>query len=462
LSSQPVRADDLTEAIRTKRMSGAQVMAVALCTVINMVDGFDILVASFTAPAIASEWGLSARQLGLLFSAGLAGMTLGALGLSPLADRLGRRRTVLMALTLVSVGMIGSAISAGPHALMFARLTTGVGVGAMMPTINTVVAEFSNARRRDLAVCLQGAGFPLGGALGGFVVLGLSHFGWRPVFLAGGLFSFALIPLVLARLPESIDFLLERRPPNALFRLNRLLARVGLQPVHELPTVTEGARGVSWREFAGKFGVETLLMAGAFFLLMYTFYFLTSWMPKLLTDSGLSAAGGISAAILVNLGGFVGDLLFSALVFRWPAAQVGPVFMLGCVASVFALSVIPMNLMLVVPLALTVGFLLFGSMLSLYAFVPTIYPATARNTGTGIALGLGRIGATVGPYVGGVMIASGWHRTTYLSLMALPLVAAAIILRLLSASSRTPAVTARIASGETTADHDAAAYAARS
>lgn len=424
---------DVRIQLRERPMSRAQITAVALCTIINMVDGFDILAIAFTAPGIAAEWGLDSRQLGLLFSSGLAGMTIGALALSPLADRSGRRRAVLLSLVLVTAGMMWSAGAASLGALMAARLLTGIGVGAMMPTINTVVAEVSSARRRDLAVCLQGAGFPLGGTLCGIGLYLFADLGWRVVFLSGGVISLILIVPVLAWMPESIDFLIERRPPKALARLNHLLGKFGMPAAQSLPHFAPARqRTPAGSALTGRLGVTSLLICSSFFSLMFTFYFLTNWTPKLLIDRGLSAQVGISGAILMNLGGVVGDLVFSAMTMRWSAHRIGPIFLCLCFCTVAVFAIIPMRIELLTPVAFLLGFLLFGAMLSLYAIVPTIYPATLRATGTGFALGLGRIGATVGPYAGGLLIALGWSRAAYLLVMATPLLLCALLTLILS------------------------------
>lgn len=432
-AARQVGASDVAGLLRSRPMSSLQVFAVALCTVINAVDGFDILAIAFTAPGIARDWGLHPTQLGLLFSAGLAGMTLGALALSPLADYWGRRRTVLLSLTLITVGMLGSAVAPGLGWLIAARAITGAGVGAMMPTINTVVAEFANDRRRDLSVCLQGAGFPLGGALGGIGVYFLADVSWRWVFAAGGAFSLLLIVPVLLWMPESMDFLIARRPPRALERLNALLRRIGLTAIDSLPESPSRERGrIPQLVRLRSLQLDGLLICSSFFLLMFTFYFLTNWTPKLLTGYGLSVRVGISGAVLMNLGGFIGDLVFAALMIRWPASRVGPIFMALCFLTVAAFAFLPMRIELLAPVALLMGFLLFGSMLSLYAMVPTIFPALVRTTGTGIALGVGRIGATIGPYVGGVLIGMEWDRPSYLLAMAAPLLLCAVLTRSLS------------------------------
>lgn len=424
---------DVAALLRTRPMSAAQILAVALCTVINAVDGFDILAAAFTAHGIASEWALRPTQLGLLFSSGLAGMTVGALALSPLADHWGRRRTVLLSLVMITVGMLGSAVAPNLDMLMAARVLTGAGVGAIMPTINTVVAEFSNERRRDLAVCLQGAGFPLGGTLGGLGVYLLADVSWRWVFVAGASFSLLLIFPVLLWMPESMDFLIARRPRRALEKLNALLERVGLERLDALPEPSAGERdALPVTARLRGLRLNTVLICSSFFLLMFTFYFLTNWTPKLLTDYGLSTRVGISGAVLMNLGGFIGDLVFAALMLRWSASRMGPIFMSLCFMTAVVFAFVPMKIGVLLPIALLMGFLLFGSMLSLYAIVPTIFPATVRTTGTGVALGLGRIGATIGPYAGGVLIALQWDRASYLLVMAAPLLVCAALTQSLS------------------------------
>ena len=402
-------------------MGPAQIFAVALCIVINMMDGFDILAAGFTAPAISRAWTLRPTELGLLFSSGLAGMVIGALALSPLADRLGRRRIVLIGLAIVTLGMLTSAVAPGLWVLVMSRIVTGAGVAATMATLNTVVAEYANDRRRDLAVVLQAAGFPLGGLLGGLGVYLIADQSWRWVFAAGAGFSVLLMAGVLAWLPESLDFLLERRPPDTLARVNRLLVRLRLPEVEALVQAPMAGRIAMRALLRGELARGSLLLCAAFFTLMFTFYFLTSWTPKLLTDYGLSTRGGVSGAVFMNMGGVAGDVAFGLLTLRWTAARLGPSFMVACAGTTVAFAFIPTSLAMLMPTAFLLGFLLFGSMACLFAMAPAIFPALTRTTGTGLALGIGRIGAVIGPYAGGLLIAAKWNRAAYLMAMAAPL-----------------------------------------
>jgi len=388
-------------------------LAIALCTVINMIDGFDILAISFTAPAIGREWHLGPEVVGLLFSAGLAGMTLGALFLSPFADWKGRKSTLVWALGLVAVAMTCSALSIGIATLIVARLATGAGVGAIMPTINTITAE-SGFSRRDVAVSIQGAGFPLGGFLGGVITLAIPTANWRWIYFAGAGLSVLLLLAVAISLPRvrksAADSTDDRAPILTEINLRR---RVGSL-------------------IDARVGRSSGLICFCFFLLMFTFYFLTNWTPTLLTRLGLSAKIGVSGSILMNAGGILGDVAFTLLLLRWSASRVGVAFLALCFGTVVLFAYVPLILVAILPVALLMGFLLFGSMLSLYAVVPLVYPGHARAGGTGFALGIGRIGATVGPYVGGLLIGAGWTRDMFLLTMAVPLIACAVLLQVLA------------------------------
>lgn len=434
-SPSPRAPTEQLDAVRARLlnepMSRAQWLAVAACVILNMIDGFDILAAAFTAPPISREWHLLLAQTGLFLSSGLAGMTLGALFLAPLADRLGRRSTILVALGLMSSGLFGSSLAPNFSLLLGSRLLTGLGVGAMLPTINTVAAEVANARHKDLAVCLQGAGFPIGGTLGGLAAYGILSFGWRYLFFVAALATIFFIPAILAWVPESIEFLVERQPRNMTASLNQVLERYRLPPVDPVAAPVQRPRNQALLWDRSSFSIGSLLICASFFLLMFSFYFLTSWTPELLTSYGLSAKAGISGGILVNAGGVMGDLVFALLTLKWRAQRVGPLFMLACFIAALLMGIVPLKLPFLAPLAFLVGFLLFGSILSLYATAAKLYPVASRTTGTGLALGLGRIGATLGPWVGGMIIALQWPRLSYLSLMALPILLCAALLLML-------------------------------
>lgn len=418
-------------------MGRVQVLAIAVCTTINVVDGFDVLASAVTAFGIGGQWALQASEFGVLFSSGLAGMTAGALLLSPAADLWGRRTTVLLCLCITASGMLAAAGAVTFWGLILARVATGIGVGAMLPAINTVVAECASDRRRDLAVCVQAAGFPLGGVLGGVAVYLASDSNWRWVYLAGSGLSIFLILVVLRWLPESVDFLLVRQPPGALAKVNDLLGRLDLPLIACLPAKPakpNAARSSAIRDLG--LGPRAFTICAAYFLLMFSFYFLASWTPKLLADYGFSTRAGVSGSVFMSLGGVVGDLAFAVLTLVCPAQRLGQLFLVSCFLAVTLLATLPLQLGALVPVAFLIGFLLFGSIASLYAIVPQLFPTRVRAGGTGLALGMGRIGATAGPYVGGLLIAHSWNRTSYLLVMSMPLIACSALVKLLGKDLR--------------------------
>lgn len=159
---------DLKTMVDDSPMSPFQVLMVVICFILNMNDGLDVLVVSFTGPEITREWGLSKSELGYVFSAGLAGMTAGCFLLAPFGDKIGRRRMFLIALSLITVGMLLAGFVTAYWQLLVLRLITGLGIGSILPTLAAVAAEFSNNKRRYFNVGIVQAGWPIGAILAGF------------------------------------------------------------------------------------------------------------------------------------------------------------------------------------------------------------------------------------------------------------------------------------------------------
>jgi MFS family permease len=361
-------------------------------------------------------------------------MTAGSLLLAPLADRFGRRAMTLLTLFLVSVGMLASALTSTSFELAVTRVVTGLGVGAMLPSINTLVAEYSPARRRELALSVMSTGYPIGATLGGTAAIFISAaFGWRGIFVLGGLLSTLMIPLVLARLPESLDFLLARRPKGALQSANALLRRLGRPELSALPEVAESARATGLRELvSGGLVRPTLLLWLAFFLVMFTFYFVVSWTPKLLVDAGLPTGGGLSGGVLVNLGGIAGTLLLGVLSLKYGIFKLHTLALIASAATIAWFGLVSGSLGIALVVAVLVGLFLFTSMVGLYVITPSIYPTAVRNTGTGLAIGVGRCGAIVSPYLAGLLLASGWKPSEAYVAFGLPALLAAAAVALLA------------------------------
>jgi benzoate transport len=415
--------------IREGDMSGFQVIVVTLCILICALDGFDVLVVAFTAAAIAKDFNLNPTDLGILFSAGLAGMGFGALFIGPLGDKLGRRATVLLCLCILCTGMLVSSLSSNVTELALMRLFTGLGIGGVLANINIVVAEYASNRRRNLSISLMSLGYPIGATLGGaFSVYLISAFGWRSVYVFGGLVALVLVPAVIRFMPESLDYLIARRPAGALDKVNRVLARIGRPPLSSLPVPVraEEAPDTSLLTiFRPPYAGRTLAVCLAYFCVMMTCYFFLSWTPKVLTQLGLSVSGGISGSMLMNIGGVVGCLLFGFYARGIGTRRLAACFMVGLFVTASIFGFVPPTTAALLTATLAIGFCLYASINSMYAVVPPVFPATVRTTGTGLAMSVGRLGAVVGPALAGLLMSAGWDRPAYCLVLAAPMLVAA-------------------------------------
>ncbi|MCC4632026.1 MFS transporter [Xanthomonas dyei] len=412
-----------------ERMTPFQWRAVAVCVLLTMLDGFDVMAMAFTAPHVSADWQLSGKLLGALFSAGLVGMAVGSLLLAPLADRIGRRALILVCLTILTVGMGASALAGDVWQLGALRALTGVGIGGMLACVAVTAAEYSTARWRTTATVLQATGYPVGATIGGAIAaLLVQHWSWPSVFWLGALGSLLCVPLVLAFLPESMDFLIARRPPHAHARFNAVLARMGMAPHPQLPLppaqVAGRAQGYA-ALFVGKLRRQSLLIALAFFLLMFAFYFVLSWTPKLLVTAGLSAAEGLTGGVLLNLGGIVGGTLFSWLALRGRLSRLtaGALVLVAIGMVAFGLSSTVLSWAFVT--ALLTGAALTAAMGGLYAVAPVVFTAAVRSTGMGWSIGIGRLGAIASPLCAGVLLDAGWSPAMLYLACGVPLLFAA-------------------------------------
>ncbi|GAA1833489.1 MFS transporter [Pseudonocardia alni subsp. carboxydivorans] len=431
----PPAADTVRRLLDDAPMSRYQWGAVAACVLLNVLDGFDVLVMAFTGRSVATEWDLSGSQLGLLLSAGLVGMAAGSVLIGPWADRVGRRPIVLGCLVVAGLAMLGSAAAQSPGQLGALRLITGLGVGGILATSNVVAAEYASARWRGLAVSLNSTGYAIGAVLGGVLAATLiGQFGWRSVFLAGGLATLAAVPLVWWRLPESLDFLLVRRPAGALERVNALLARMGHAALPGLPDGAPVRTGV-----AAGYGAllrpalrrTTVLLWISFFCVMAGFYFVTSWTPTLLVEAGLSPDAGIAGGTLLNVGGIFGAAGLGLLAARFALRHVlaGYLLATAVLLAVFIASTSSLAVAFVV--AALVGLFVNGCVAGLYAMAPTSYGADVRTTGVGTALAVGRSGAILAPTLAGALLDGGaTPQSLYLLFAAVFVGAAALVLLL--------------------------------
>jgi MFS family permease len=275
-------------------------------------------------------------------------------------------------------------------------------------------------------------GYPVGATIGGVIAIQLiQDHGWPSVFLFGGALSILMIPVVVWLLPESLDFLLVKRPKNALPRVNAVLARMGRPALAVLPEINDEKEAGS-RSFLSLFDGallwRTAIICTAYFLVMLSFYFVLNWTPKVLVDQGLSLGAGISGAIFLNVGGIFGGLILGWYTRKFGLLRLAGLYMFLIFVSMAAFGYVENNLVLMLTIAVIMGFFMIGSIISLYAIIGASYPVRIRNTGTGLALGIGRLGAIAGPYMGGVLIAGGWEKWEYCLALGIPAALAGLVI----------------------------------
>ncbi|WP_321867825.1 MFS transporter [Paraburkholderia tropica] len=419
---------EIRRAVDESPMSRFQVVAVLVCILLNMLDGFDVLAVAFSASHLSSDWHLTGKEVGLLLSAGLFGMAGGSLFIAPLADRVGRRPLVIACLTIIACGMLVSAFAQNLTQLVTLRAITGIGIGGMLASIAVIASEYSSNKWRSGAISMQSAGYALGATLGGAAsAYLLTHFGWRSVFVFGGVATALVLPLVLFCLPESLDFLVQRKPASSLGRVNAILKRMGHSAVTTLvaPVVT-GHETQPSHGIGGGSLKRTLCIWAAFFCVMAGFYFVMSWTPKLLVQAGLSAVQGITGGVLLNVGGMIGCTVFSVVAARFNVTRLLAAFLLlsAILIALFGIVLSTLNLALVVSVAL--GALISACVGGLYAITPRLYAPHVRATGVGWAIGMGRAGAIIAPFTVGTLLDSGWSVSGLYYLFSLPFVLAVL------------------------------------
>lgn len=386
---------------------------VMLCLLANLAAGFDMQALVLTSTRILAEWNVAALVVGRIFDAGLIGVAIGSFALSPLGDRFGRRTAVLGGLILATAGVLPVGLAQTPAQLTALTFLAGLGTGLLLPGLNTVVCESVPGRWRGPAVSLYATGYPVGAILAG--ILGpylIARYGWRSVYVAGGLFSLALTGLVAAWLQESAAFL--GLPPNRPKRAHPLTP------------------------FEGALGGRTILVGAAFLSLWVTLFFMNNWIPAILAREGLTTSQASQAGVMLTLGGLLGSLLVGFIGLRLDLVRTCTIFLAGCfvLTVFFGLSGLDSAVMWV---CAVLGFLLFASSAGLYVVVADIYPPEVRAAGTGLAFALGRVGEAAGIFGGGYLFSLGWPRGSYVGVMAMPLLAAAVATFALIAFVATPA-----------------------
>lgn len=416
---------DIANFLDARPLSNFQRVVIALCFLILLIDGFDMAAIGFLAPAIREEWGLAQSDLGPLFASGLSGLVVGAFLFGPIADRIGRKKVLLICLMVFGLATLCCAAATGIGQLSLFRFIAGIGFGGALPNAITLTSEYTPQRRRGFLVTGMNCGFTIGAALGGVVTAHMiGPFGWRGVLLLGGIVPLALVPLMIWQLPESIRFLVAKGGGEQ--RVQSLLRRVA--PSEDL----SGMRVVSTAQeakpslrslFAAGLGKSTVLLWTAFFCSMLVIYLLSSWLPTFIRNTGASLESASLVTAMFQIGGTLGAISLGAAMDRVRPQTVLTVAYLAAAGfiALIGLSITQHNWAAAVIFA--AGFFLSGGQTAANAFSARIYPLGCRATGVGTASSLGRIGSVTGSLAGAAL--AGMPLQILFLFVAVPVVVAA-------------------------------------
>jgi len=408
--------------------STTQLIVVSLCFTVNMIDGMDVLLMSYIAPTLQEDWAIGADQLGVVFSISILGMAVGGIGLAQLADYFGRRRVILGSLATSTIAMLLSGLVTDIPQLMVLRFFVGLGIGTVLASMAALIAEYAPPKYRNFAVGLLYAGYPLGAIFTGFAsAWAIPLFGWKATLAGAGGISALMLPLLWYLLPESMQFLVKRRPKNALERLNAIFARLDRPAVSVLPEPDEATTAVGVAGlFADGRAMSTVLLWLSMIFGYAALWFTISWIPKLATMAGLDATDAIYVGTIFNTGAFLGTVTLGLITARLKLQPTILTFLVGAAVVMVFYGVFRFSLPVTMLIAFVIGFLQMGGFNGIYPLATQLYPAEVRSTGVGWTMGVGRAGAVLGPLVGGMLIEANLPLSVIFLVFAVPTVVGAI------------------------------------
>nr|WP_283813267.1 MFS transporter [Bradyrhizobium sp. Leo121] len=407
-----------------------------------MMDGYDSVIIGITAPSIANTLGLDIKTFGPVFSAAQFGFMAGALFAGPIADRWGRKGTLVVS-ALIFGGFTLLTISSSTFSeLVVYRFVTGLGLGGAATCFVSLSSEYAPKRVRGTVVAilwtLVPAGNVVGGILASFII---PKMGWTSVYIVGGVLPILFGLLILALVPESVSFLVGRNAPDS--QIGKILAR--LSP----GTNTEAARFVTSEEkisgvpfthlFNSKYLASTLCIWVAFFSTWLILITTLAWTAPLVQQAGLSVSEASLIIACNSTGGVLGALIIGRLIDLVDRYLINVGALLLGALAVGAFGMVAASFFGFASLAFAIGFFVGGAASGITALAAISYPTALRSTGVGWAIAVARLGAATGPLVAGAIISGGGGRLDVFGTMAAcGVVAAGAIFALRSVDARTP------------------------
>jgi MFS transporter, AAHS family, 4-hydroxybenzoate transporter len=386
------------------KINNQQLSTILICFLMNMLDGMDVMVVSYAAPNVSKDWSISPQSLGIVFSAGLLGMSIGAMFLAPRADKIGRKSMILICNLLMGISVFATSWANSVEMLTFFRVISGIGIGGMLASTATLTAENAPSKTKDFWVSFVMAGYPIGAVLSGLAAASIiPQYGWQMMFKIAGITSVITFPIVYFFLQESAEFLdkSERKKSPAVSAL-----------------------------LTNTYKSATIGLWIAIFMAFATLYFLTTWIPKLASATGLSVELAIYAGTVFNLGAFCGIVSQGYFSGKFGLQKTIFSYLIFTAIMMLIFGFFKGSIVVLVLFGL-IGFGIQGGFVGMYSLAARLYPTEIRATGVGWAVGAGRIGAILGPLLGGLLIGAGLSMSFNFIVFAIPTIIGGVAILLI-------------------------------
>jgi AAHS family 4-hydroxybenzoate transporter-like MFS transporter len=431
---------NVSKLVDHSRLGVFQITVFILCGFCLIMDGFDVQSMGYVGPTLIPEWKITPQTWGTVLSAAPMGVLIGSLLFSMIADKVGRRPVLIGVTAYYGILTLITAQATSANQLFWIRLIAGIGLGGIMPNGVALSGEYSPQKSRVTVMMVVANCFSAGAALGGFVAAWLiPHFGWRSVFYFGGSVPLAISAAMLVLLPESLQFLAAtgRSMAGAVKWIRKLDPSAPAGPGVEYTTSEQRQKGVPFiRLFYEGRAMGTVLIWILNFMNLLNLYFLANWLPTVVANSGFTRQQGVLVTAMLQLAGTAGAFVLGWLVHKLgfvPVLATG--FLMGtvCIALIGQPGISLAAMFIVVSLA---GVGVVGGQAGVNAFSATFYPTELRSTGVGAGLGIGRIGAIVGPMVAGQLLGLHWTTGRLFYAAAVPALISAIVMIVLRWAAR--------------------------